>query len=187
MAAAERVVLARGAANVRLRDVAEEAGLTSGAVLYYYDELDHLLAETRQRAIDRFCRQREEAVDAVDDPRDQLRAAISCGLPTGPDDELVRLLYELDGQAIRDRSYGAASRAYFDRQVAIYQPVLLAGQVRRAFRLAAPARDIARNLVALEDGYGYYVVVPGTGFDRATAEALVLSYAETATQCTLTR
>jgi DNA-binding transcriptional regulator YbjK len=185
IAAAERVVLARGAANVRLRDVAEEAGLTSGAVLYYYDELDALLAETRQRAVDRFCRQREDAVHALDDPREQLRAAIACGLPSGPDDELVRLLYELDGQAIRDHRYGAASRAYFDRQVAIYHPVLLAGQERGLFHLAAPVRDIARNLVALEDGYGYYVVVPGTAFDRETAEALVISYAETATQCAL--
>src|SRR5437764_14822548 len=103
VAATERVVLARGAASVRLRDVAEAAGLTSGAVLYYYDELDHLLAETRQRAVERFCRQREDAVDACPDPREQLRAAINCGLPSGPDDELVRLLYELDGQAIRDR------------------------------------------------------------------------------------
>ena len=97
----------------------------------------------------------------------------------------MRLLYELDGQAIRDHRYGAASRAYFDRQVAVYLPVLLAGQQRGSFRLAAPARDVARNLVALEDGYGYYVVVPGTGFDRETAEALVVSYAETATQCAL--
>src|SRR3954454_3627859 len=118
----------KGAANVRLLDVAREAGLTSGAVLYYYDELEHLLAETRQRATDRFCRQREDAVDACDDPRDQLRAAISCGLPTGPDDDLVSLIYELDGQAMRDGSYGVASRAYFDRQVAVYQPVLRAGE-----------------------------------------------------------
>jgi AcrR family transcriptional regulator len=185
VAATERVILTRGAANVRLRDVAEEAGLSSGAVLYYFDELEHLLAETRQRATDRFCLQREEAVDACDDPRDQLRAAIRCGLPTGPDDDLVRLIYELDGQAMRDRSYDMASRAYFDRQVAVYQPVLRAGQVAGVFSLAAPVRDIARNLVALEDGLGYYVVVPGTGFDRATAEALVVSYAETATRCSL--
>src|SRR3954465_5416305 len=103
VAAAERVVPTRGAANSRLRDVAGEAGLTSGAVLYYYDELEHLLAETRQRATDRVCRPRDDAADPCDDPRDQRRAAISCGLPPGPEDDLVGLIYELDGQAMRDR------------------------------------------------------------------------------------
>src|SRR3954465_8397672 len=93
VAAAERVVLTRGAANVRLRDVAEEAGLTSGAVLYYYDELEHLLAETRQGGPEPFFRQGGDAGGALHGPRDQLRAAISCGLPTGPEDDLVRLIY----------------------------------------------------------------------------------------------
>src|SRR3954452_17804319 len=95
VAAAERVVLTRGAANVRLLDVAQEAGLTAGAVRYYYDELEHLLAETRQRATDRFCRQREDAGGPRHGPLQQLRGAIGCGLPAGADDDLVRLIYEL--------------------------------------------------------------------------------------------
>ena len=44
---------------------------------------------------------------------------------------------------------------------------------------------IARNLVALEDGYGYYVAVPGTDVDAAAAERYILSYAEVATGCRL--
>jgi hypothetical protein len=41
-------------------------------------------------------------------------------LPTGPDDTLVRLLYQFDSQGMTDAAYGAHSRAYFERQVAIY-------------------------------------------------------------------
>jgi AcrR family transcriptional regulator len=165
--------------------VAEEAGITSAAVLYYYDEIHDLLAETHRRAADRFCSQREDAVDAIGDPRERLVVAIRGGLPTGPDDTLVRLLYQFDSQGMTDPAYGAQSRAYFERQVAIYHSILVAGSAAGVFRLTAPARVIARNLVALEDGYGYYVAVPGTDVDAAAAERYILSYAESATGCRL--
>lgn len=185
IAAAERAVLRKGAADVRLRDVADEAGLTSGAVLYYYDELDTLLVEVHSQAVERFARQREDLVDTIPDPREQLRAAIRAGLPAGPDDELVRLLYEFDGQGTRRPGYGRLSREYFARQVAMYHSILVAGQAGGHFHLTAPARDIGRNLVSLEDGHGYYVVLPDSGMDLEEAERLILGYAETATACSL--
>jgi DNA-binding transcriptional regulator YbjK len=185
IAAAERAVLRKGAGAVKLRDVADEAGLTPGAVLYYYDELDSLLVETHSQAAERFCRQREELIDSIADPRDQLRAAVRAGLPTGPEDELVRLLYEFDGLGTRRPGYGRLSREYFARQVAIYHSVLVAGQAAGLFALTAPARDVGRNLVALEDGYGYYVVLPDSGIDAPDAVRLILKYAETATGCPL--
>jgi len=185
IAAAERAVLRKGAGAVKLRNVADEAGLTPGAVLYYYDQLDSLLVETHTQAAERFCRQREELVDSIADPRDQLRAAVRAGLPTGPEDELVRLLYEFDGLGTRQPGYGRLSREYFARQVAIYHSVLVAGQATGLFALTAPPRDVGRNLVALEDGYGYYVVLPDSGIDATAAERLILQYAETATSCRL--
>jgi DNA-binding transcriptional regulator YbjK len=185
VAAAGRAVLKHGAGQVRLRDVADEAGLTPGAVLYYYSELDSLLVETHSRAVERFCQQREDLTDKIKDPREQLRAAVRAGLPTGPDDELVQLLYEFDGQGTRRPGYGRISREYFARQVAIYHSILVAGEAAGHFRLTATARDVGRNLVALEDGYGYYVVLPESGIDLAMAERLILGYAETATQCPL--
>ena len=69
--------------------------------------------------------------------------------------------------------------------VAIYHSILVAGSAAKVFALTAPARVIARNLVALEDGHGYYVAVPGTEMDAATAERYILSYAEVATGCRL--
>ncbi|MDQ1598722.1 MAG: hypothetical protein QOD68_196 [Actinomycetota bacterium] len=185
IAATERAVLRKGAASVRLRDVADEAGLTPGAVLYYYGELDSLLVETHSQAGERFCRQREELIDSIPDPRDQLRAAVRAGLPTGPDDELVRLLYEFDGQGTRRPGYGRISREYFARQVAIYHSILVAGSAAGHITQTAAPRDNGRNQVALEDGYGYYVVLVDSGIDAAQAEALILGYAEAATSCPL--
>ena len=61
--AAQRAIVKRGIGSVRLHDVATEAGLTSGAALYYYDEISSLFSEVHQQAIERFCVAREDAVN----------------------------------------------------------------------------------------------------------------------------
>jgi AcrR family transcriptional regulator len=180
IAAAQRAIVKHGLSSVRLRDVASEAGLTSGAVLYYFTELDTLFLEVHQQAHERFCRLREDAVNAVEDPYEKLRVALRRGLPTGPDDELVRALYEFEGKAFRDRTFSALTRSYFERQVSIYHSIIAAGQASGVFQPTAPVRTIARNLVALEDGYGFYVVLDDHDIDASTAEQLILTYAHAA-------
>jgi AcrR family transcriptional regulator len=177
VAAAQRAIVRHGLSSVRLRDVADEAGLTKGAVLYYFNELEALLLEVHLQAQERFCRLREDAVDAVVDPYEKLRVAVRRGLPTGPDDELVRALYEFEGKAFRDRTFAALTQSYFDRQVSIYHSIIAAGQASGLFQPTAPIRTIARNLVALEDGYGFYVVLDDQDIDAGAAEELILTYA----------
>jgi len=95
------------------------------------------------------------------------------------------MLYEFDGQGMRRPGYGRLSRAYFDRQVGIYHSVLSAGAAAGMFKLVGTAREIARNLVALEDGYGFYVVLPDSGIDAQKVEDWMFGYAESATGCAL--
>src|SRR5204863_4958439 len=94
--AARQVLLQRGAVGVRVKDVAERAGLAPSSVLYYYPNLDDLLLEVSRDAMHRYAERRAEAVRELGDPPGQLRLAIRLGIPTGPDDEESRLLYELD-------------------------------------------------------------------------------------------
>ncbi|MYV97580.1 TetR family transcriptional regulator [Streptomyces sp. SID3343] len=151
-AATERAVLSRGLADLRLRDIADEAGLTSGAVLYYYDAVDDLLQETYRNAIDRFCRQREEAVDLLTDARDRLRTVISSGVATGPEDTLPRLLFEFWPMSLRDPRVAALDNTLGERQIAVYYGVFVLGQAQGHFHLTDNARLLAENFVALEDG-----------------------------------
>jgi DNA-binding transcriptional regulator YbjK len=50
VAAAGDVIARKGLGAVRLRDVAEAAGMTSGNVLYYYEGLDGPSPSARRRA-----------------------------------------------------------------------------------------------------------------------------------------
>jgi DNA-binding transcriptional regulator YbjK len=177
--AASAVVSRKGLSGVRLRDVADAAGLTSGAVLYYYDNLDALFTAAYDRAIERFCRQRERAIAGIADPAQRLATAIRMAIPSGPSDDEIRLLYELEPVAFRNEACAALMSAYIERQVAMYTAILEVGAATRVFELAHDARTIARNLISIEDGQGLYVLMGRD--DPREVERRILDYLAAAT------
>jgi AcrR family transcriptional regulator len=181
--AARQVLLERGAVGVRVKDVAERAGMSPSSVLYYYPQIDDLLLEVSRAAIDRFAESRARAVRELEDPVDQLRLAIRLGVPTGPDDDESRLLYELDALTGTSPAFAALTTSYFDRQVALYESVLSAGAAAGRLAPAPAVQSVARGLVALEDGLGLQVVLGHPSIDSAEAERILLDYAGAMTDC----
>ncbi|MFJ4673864.1 TetR/AcrR family transcriptional regulator [Kitasatospora purpeofusca] len=150
--AVERAMAARGLEGLRLRDVAEAAGITPAAVLYYGD-LDELVHTTYRQAIERYSQEREEAASRFTDARDQLRACIDRGVASGPDDTLTRLLFEYWPRCLRDARAAVLDSSLTERQIAVYVGVLTLGQAQGHFTLEDPPRLLAASFVALEDGY----------------------------------
>ncbi|MEV7807606.1 TetR family transcriptional regulator [Microbispora sp. NPDC088329] len=179
--AAHRAMLLHGAEGVHLNQIAEEAGLTSGAVLYHYPDLRDLLIEAQHAGMERFYERRVKKISGISDPADKLIVTIRSGLPDGPDDAGVRLLCELGGAAGRNRVYAALLTTLFDRQVSMYQTILETGAAHGVFTLAQDSETIARNLVALEDAYGYRIVARHHSIDSDRAVELILDYARLAT------
>ena len=178
--AARRAMLEHGSA-VRLNQVAEEAGLTSGAVLYHYPDLQELLLEAHRAGMERFYDNRLKAVEGIVDPVRKLILTITSGLPVDSDDEDVRLLCELGGAAGRNTVYAALLTALYDRQVSMYQVILETGAAQGVFTLQDPSLTVGRNLVALEDAYGYRMMARHPSIDHAAASRLILDYARLAT------
>lgn len=183
--AARRAIIRHGIDGVQLTHVAEEAGLTSGAVLYHYPDLSELLVEAQQAGMERFYEHRMRQINALTDPIEKLVRTIRSGLPTGPADPEVRLLNELGGAAGRNRMYGLLLTTLYDRQVSMYQSILDTGAALGVFKLAADSQTISRNLVALEDAYGYRITARHPVIGPQEAAELILSYARTATGCEL--
>ncbi|WP_327044565.1 TetR/AcrR family transcriptional regulator [Microbispora sp. NBC_01189] len=179
--AAHRAMIQHGAEGVHLNQIAEEAGLTSGAVLYHYPDLRELLIEAHHAGMERFYERRMKKISGVSDPAEKLIITIRSGLPDGPDDAGVRLLCELGGAAGRNRVYAALLTTLFDRQVSMYQTILETGAAHGVFTLAHDSETIARNLVALEDAYGYRVIARHHSIDPDRAVELILDYARLAT------
>jgi len=147
-----------GLRSLSLTDVAAEAGLTRGAILYYYEDLDALLVEAHAAGIQRFCDERDDALAALADPRAQLAAAIDAGLPDGPDDALMSLLYEFDVLAGNSALHDELVQKLYLRQLATYRGVIAAGRESGVFEPALDDEQLAMTMVALEDAYGLHIV-----------------------------
>ena len=55
----------RGLRSLSLADVAAKAGLTRGAILYYYEDLDQLLVEAHRAGLERFWDHRDAVVGGM--------------------------------------------------------------------------------------------------------------------------
>ena len=183
--AARRAMIAYGTDTVGLNQVAEQAGLTSGAVLYHYPHLPDLLIEAHHAGMERFYEARVRAAAAVSDPAEKLVRTIRSGLPADADDADVRLLCELGGSAGRNRVYAALLTTLYDRQVSMYQGILEHGAARETFVLTVDSLTIGgiwwRSKTRTAIG-------SWPGIRRCAPEALelVLSYARQATGHPLT-
>jgi Uncharacterized protein conserved in bacteria len=170
VSAALKAVSQRGLRSLSLADVAHEAGLTRGAILYYYEDLEALLIEAHRAGIERFCDHRDALVAEIEAPRSQLSVAIAAGLPSGPDDALMRLLYEFDVLAGTSRLHDELVQQMYQRQKATYTGILSHGIRLGEFTPTMDADLIAMNLVALEDAYGLHIVAGNSLITVASAE-----------------
>lgn len=183
--AAQKAVVKHGA-DVRLKDIADMAGLTSGAVLYHFPDVQTLLVEANRAVMERFIDNRMKAVQGLSTPAEKLVVTISSGLPDDSEDEDVKLLCALGGAASRYPVYAAMLTSLYDRQVGMYQVILESGAASGDFRLQSSSEAIGRNIVALEDAYGYRMAARHATIDHAAATELILAYARLAVDHPLT-
>jgi AcrR family transcriptional regulator len=178
--AAQKAVVAHGA-DVRLKDVADMAGLTSGAILYHFPDVQSLLLEANRAVMERFYDNRMRAIQGLSSAAEKLVVTIASGLPVNADDEDVKVLCALGGAASRYPVYAAMLTSLYDRQVAMYQVILESGAATGIFELTQPSETIGRNIVALEDAYGYRMVARHPTITLEVATELILDYARLAT------
>ena len=185
MDAAEMLIADHGIHQVKLRDIAGQAGMTPNAALYYYETLEAIFEDVLARSLQRYCDEREKIVEGEGSPSAKLKRLIAAGLPTGTDDRLGKLIYEMGSFARADAASAARYITLFERQVALYGGLLEAGRALGKFTLAGPAREIARTLVVMEDGLGLGLTNKVQTLSRPEAIRLLETYAGTMTGCEL--
>jgi AcrR family transcriptional regulator len=173
----------RGMDGIRIRDVADIAGVSSGTVHYYFTDFTGLLTEVYERASERFFRDRMLVATGIPDARMKLSAMIGSGIPWSSDDPLVAALYRLNSYLAFRESRSALVTALYDKQVALYLGILETGVAQGHFTLTGTPLDIAQNLVALEDAYGLHIIAGNRGLPPERAAELIHSFATTATAC----
>ncbi|PRB36084.1 TetR family transcriptional regulator [Arthrobacter sp. MYb23] len=168
----------QGLRSLSLTDVAKRAGLTRGALLYYFDDLDALLVEAHRAGTERFCDHRDSVVAELESPAEKLRAAIAAGLPSGPDDALMRLLYEFDFMAGQSELHDTLVQQMYLRQTATYRAIFEEGNASGAFAISADLDQATMNMVALEDAYSLHIVAGNRLVTVDMAREAMLAFAE---------
>lgn len=181
--AAVRVINDQGPARMQMKDIADMAGMATGSVYYYYDNVDEVLRHVRSMAFERYYTSRVEAIAGMVDAREKLRTMIDMGLPQ-PDDEALSLaLYQVMVAKARDDKHASMITDLCGEQRRLYQEILDEGVAAGLFAPVLPTAAIAQNLISLEDGYGLGLSTGNHDYDYEEARQLVLTAAANWTRC----
>jgi AcrR family transcriptional regulator len=185
VAATIELIADRGIEALTLAAIADRVGVSHRLVAYYYADLESLVQEAHEAAVERYYWARLQVLGQVADPQQRLLQLIRSGLPGQQDRQLSQVLNELSANASRSREHARLMSQLFDREVSLYLSVLQEGQSAGAFRLSQPALTLARNLVALEDAYGFHLLAKVSSIDASAALGALVGYARTATGAAL--
>lgn len=180
LAAAAEVIAERGLASTRIADVAERAGTSPSAVLYWFGSKDDLLSHALTVDEDRFYLEMAERLSSLDHPRDQLRLLIEAYAAEYD----VTLWMELWDRALRDQSAAAARQRLDDRWRDQIAQVIRAGRRRGEFA-QGDGDDAAAIIAALLDGLAVQVTVRDPAFRQERMRDLAVRAAEVILECEL--
>ena len=160
LAAACRAIVQRGFGDTRVSDIAEEAGVSTGTIHYYFASKQEVLVEALRWASDRlFARlPRSEGADAATRLAALLDLAIPYRRPKARRDEYV-LWIEMWTLVLHSRDRLPALEELSARWRAFFFGVIGDGVAAGEFAPVADAAMVAERLIALVDGLGFETVI----------------------------
>jgi AcrR family transcriptional regulator len=174
------VIAERGVSSTRIADVADRAGTSPPAVLYWFGSKDRLLAEALTFEEERFYRTLAERLEACAGPIERLEVLIAsaCG---GSD---WALWMELWTRALRDPELGEARERLDDRWRGELAAVVRDGRAEGDFG-DVDADEVALTLASLIDGLAVQMTLGDPGVDVERMRGLALGAAGLMLGCEL--
>ena len=180
--ATHRVTLAKGLHELRIIDVADELGVSTGLIHYHFDTKDDLIAAMLRVMAERETASVRRSINRLTTPEDQLAGVIDVYLPSSRRDQSWLLWIDVWGEALRDANLRRISEELDNAWVELVAEVIGRGVAAGSFRAADPVAA-AWRLCALLDGLGLQVVLHHGTMTRAQmhkhvhrAAALELGY-----------
>lgn len=182
LASAAAVIRRRGLENARVADIADEAGTSAPAVLYWFASKAELLKEALTSAEEGFYEDLAEELAGIDSARDRLLRIVDSAAGEGDYD--AALWMELWARALRDPDL-AATRAELDgRWRHTIADVVRYGQERGEFGPADPD-EVAVVLASLLDGLAVQIALRDMEVTPDRVRELALKLAERELGCEL--
>jgi AcrR family transcriptional regulator len=161
--AAARVITDRGLAETRISDIAEQAGVSPGLILYYFESKDRLLAEALTFANDQFYLRTSREIRRIPSAKEQLRRLIDLSVPGylpeyGRLDEWA-LWVEVWVRALRDADMAKDREALDQRWRSQLAEIIRGGQRAGEFTSSEEPDELALRIAAIIDGLAIQVIM----------------------------
>jgi AcrR family transcriptional regulator len=180
LSAAAEVIRERGLENARVSDVAERAGTSAPAVLYWFETKAELLKEALTSAEEGYYDELERELAGIESAHERLVRIVVGGAGEGDYD--ATLWMEVWARALRDPEL-AATRAELDsRWRETIAAVVRYGQERGEFG-PAEADGFAVMLASLLDGLAVQIALKDDHVTPERARELSLALAERELAC----
>jgi AcrR family transcriptional regulator len=183
LAAAAEVIRERGLENTRVADVAERAGTSAPAVLYWFASKAELLSVALTAAEENFYEQLEVRLAELDSARDRIVAVIESASGTGDYD--AALWMELWAQALRDDELARIREQLDERWRGTIARIVREGQEAGEFGPTDPDQ-LALLLASLLDGFAVQIALGDSAGTPERARELCLRLAGAELGCDLT-
>jgi AcrR family transcriptional regulator len=172
--AAAQVIRERGIGAARIADVADRAGTSGPAILYWFDSKDELLGEALSFAEDRFYEDLTGRLADLEDPAERLRTLIEASV----DDYDWTLWMELWTRALRDQGTAERRQHLDDRWREEIIREVRAGQARGLFATEDGPERVAVLLSSLLDGLAVQATLGDAAVQPARMRELTVEIAE---------
>ncbi len=157
--ATREVALVRGLANLRVADVANHLGISSGLIHYHFSSKDELLVAMLGAMARSDVARLRETMTAPTDPVDRLDGVLREYLPAARRDESWALWIDWWDEALRSEPLATISSEFDTAWVAILEELITDGVEHGVFD-CKDTRGAAWRLSALLDGLAVQVVLP---------------------------
>lgn len=150
--AAFREVAEKGFSEVTLDDIARRAGVSKGVTLYYFDSKEDLFLELFGWLIDSIHQRMRDAVAAVEDPVEKVRALVALIFPSPSKNRaFFRAYVDFCGLASRREAFRQVGERFYSGCRAIDGGIVEEGMRRGVFPLRDPG-ETGSTMRAIFDG-----------------------------------
>ncbi len=150
--AAEKVFSERGIDKARMDDIVDEAGLSKGALYWYFKSKDALIRALLDRVFISDLREAEALIEMEGSSSERLRKFIGYAVAEYQRfEKLMPLAYEFVALAARSKAVRQTVVGYFERYTSILAEIIQQGVNSGEFQSCDPEM-VATSLIAMYEG-----------------------------------
>ncbi len=176
LAATWALITERGADGVRIADIAERVGSSTGTIHYYFETRQDVLDAAFRFAVADSRRRSEEALAGHTDPWSRLVALLEAHMPRGEVRKEWLIWLQLWSEASVRPKLRALNEENYRNWIDLVETIVRDGQRESQFQ-PVDARAFATQLLTMMDGLVIQVTMDSAEVDLARLRELLLGFA----------